>query len=541
VVLAAGLWIFFLRRAVRQRTRELQAALNRAEDASKLKSSFVANMSHEIRTPLNAIIGFSDLLLDEARGEQRRVLDTIRVSANTLLAVINDVLDLSKIESGKLDISPEPAAPHEVIEEALDLMAPAAAQKGLELGYLIEPGVPERVSLDGSRLRQVLMNLLSNAVKFTDRGTVSLVLSATPEDGGHARLDFAVRDTGIGIDGEQISKLFQPFQQLDSSVRRKHGGTGLGLTISRHLVRLMGGDLYVGSTPGKGTTFTASLRCKVLDPPAKMGVLAKPAAVSLLIGLPFTRQIVESLLEQAGIPVVPLGEAAMIVADRPPSIDIASEHWIELTPGFGNRTAVRPGHRFVPLPLKREAFWKACLQERTETAPARRPEADKDLRILVADDNLVNLRVATSLLKRLGYQSDTAVNGLEVLASLSRQDYDIVFLDVQMPEMDGLEAAKRIRANSSWSEKPWLVALTANAMSSDREQCLQAGMNDHVAKPIGLKQVEEAIARARVVLGEPVETSDRVPEDVGLSGELMRLASAVSHCATGAHVIEPTN
>jgi len=498
----AGVWIVSLQRAVQQKTRAMKEALRKAEESSRMKSSFVANMSHEIRTPLNAIIGFSDLLLDGAHGEQKRVLDTIRVSANTLLAVINDVLDFSKIESGKLDLSFEPVSPHEVIEDALDIVAPAAAQKGLDIGYLAEDGVPFRIMTDPARLRQVLMNLLSNAVKFTDSGEVALTLRSEAEGDGRVRLSFAVKDSGIGIPGEHLARLFQPFQQLDSSARRRHGGTGLGLVISRHLIRLMHGDLFVGSTPGKGSTFTASLVCDVETVETPKIELPVGASFMLQIARPWTRSVAESLITRSGAAVASAELATIVIADRAPSGNEIrpGRLWIELSPQIRMRDTV-PGHTVVGLPLKPGALWEACRAERPAAAVVR-PEARKasSLRILVADDNAVNVKVVTSLLSRLGHLSQVATNGVEVLAAMDRQPFDLVFLDIQMPEMDGLEAARRIRGQDHLRERPWLVALTANAMSSDRDECLAAGMNDHVAKPIGLKQLAAALERAEAGL-----------------------------------------
>jgi signal transduction histidine kinase/CheY-like chemotaxis protein len=508
----AGVWIVSLQRAVQERTREMKEALRKAEESSRMKSSFVANMSHEIRTPLNAIIGFSDLLLDGAQGEQKRVLDTIRVSANTLLAVINDVLDFSKIESGKLDMSFEAVSPQAVVEEALDIIAPAAAQKGLDLGYLSEPNVPSRVVTDPARLRQVLMNLLSNAVKFTDAGQVSLTLRAEPEVDGRVCLSFAVKDSGIGIPGEQLSRLFQPFQQLDSSARRRHGGTGLGLVISRHLIRLMHGDLFVGSTPGKGSTFTASLSCEVADSNAPAFESPPGTAFALEIERPWSLAIVESLLTQSKATIVAPGDASILIADRPPQAsDLRTGRlWIELSPQVRVR-ATAPGHVIVTLPLKPAALATACRTDRVaQLDPSATPKSPSSLRILVADDNAVNVKVVTSLLSRLGHPAEIATNGIEVLAAMDKQAFDLVFLDIQMPEMDGLEAARKIRERDQLKARPWLVALTANAMSSDREECLAAGMNDHVPKPIGLKQLAAALERAEIGL----QGSNSPPERV---------------------------
>jgi signal transduction histidine kinase/CheY-like chemotaxis protein len=495
----SGCWIISLRRAVQQRTSALKDALHKAEESSRLKSSFVANMSHEIRTPLNAIIGFSDLLLDEAQGEQRRALDTIRVSAKTLLGVINDVLDFSKIESGKLDLAPEMVTPAAVIEEALDIVGPLGVQKGLDIGYLLEEDVPSHVLTDPFRLRQVLVNLLSNAVKFTDTGSVTLRLQAEREGDDRARLTIAVRDTGIGIPGDELNRLFQPFQQLDGSNRRRHGGTGLGLTISRHLIRMMNGELYVGSTPGKGSVFTASLLCQAQWGAVRKMELPPGMACAVEIAMPWTRTVVETLLQRAGARIVPMAEATVVVAGRPP-VDEAERRgrrWIELSPQIRTRDS-RPDMPVLGMPLKPSMLWEALAASPQEPVAEKQAtgHTPSGLRILVADDNAVNVKVVTSLLSRLGHPAEIARNGLEVLSAMQQQTFDLVFLDIQMPEMDGLEAARRIREQHHLQDRPWLVALTANAMSSDRAECIAAGMNDHVPKPIGLKQLAEALERA---------------------------------------------
>ena len=506
----AGFWIVSLRRAVQDRTKALKEALRRAEESSRMKSSFVANMSHEIRTPLNAIIGFSDLLLDGAQGEEKRLLDTIRVSARSLLGVINDVLDFSKIESGTLDMLLEPASPLTVVEQTLDIIAPAA-QKGLDIGYLAETEIPAMVLTDASRLRQVLINLLSNAVKFTDSGHVGVVVRADAEESGNVRLSFSVRDTGIGIQGEQLSKLFQPFQQLDSSARRRHGGTGLGLVISRHLIRMLNGDLVVGSTPGKGSVFTASMVCPIA-PGAPAGCdLPAGSTFALSIDRPWTREIVESLLRAAGATMVEPEKASIRIADRPAAESERrdGQKWIELSPQL-RLQAGRAGQAIVSIPVKPAVFFEAIHFEAIQKTPcpatvipaATAEKPPSQLRILVADDNAVNVKVVTSLLSRLGHSSEVATNGKEVLAAMDKQPFDLVFLDIQMPEMDGLEAARRIRGQEHLRERPWLVALTANAMHSDREDCIAAGMNDHVPKPIGLKQLAATLERAEVGLQE---------------------------------------
>jgi CheY-like chemotaxis protein/HPt (histidine-containing phosphotransfer) domain-containing protein len=577
-----------LQEQLREANQRLDCARAAAEESAEGKAEFLATMSHEIRTPMNGVIAMTSLLMQtDLAPDQRDFVETIRTSGESLLTIIDDILNFSKLESKKMELELRPMDLRQCVEETFDLLASRAAEKNLDLVYQITPETPTSVSADGTRIRQILVNLINNAIKFTTAGSVSISLSARAAAGATSReYHFTVRDTGIGIPADRIGRLFRTFSQADSSITRQYGGTGLGLAISKGLAELMGGRMWVESTVGVGSAFHFTLplpECTGLTSFTTRPIPAALAGQRVLVvedGAASRKVLAEQLTQWGMTPIsvetsqqaldevgklpgaslaivdcqLPGQDGAKLAADlrkhrNHHSLPVLLLNWVGASLDTGDLPASHCVVVTKPVkPAQLQAAVAQLLSGTRHTAVKKHQPVSKmdgtmaarlPLRILLTDDNVINQKVAIRLLQQLGYKADTANNGAEAIRAVEQKRYDVILMDVQMPEVDGLEATRRIRqrqkdpaSGENLQGDIIIIAMTANAMQGDREKCVAAGMDDYLPKPVrpeALQSMLETYAN-RLLARAAVQKAEELNaiQEAAVAADVAAAADAVS-------------